>query len=193
MFSVFLFGASDLEQRLLESLDNSFTKTATERDINFWRSNTLNMVMATEDHKRQVHDRKKELVAQIESLLVNTVPAGGNAGKRAASLKIVVDQAVALALTLRVQRAHYFLYHQSPGKKLNEGVMELEGDADDDSEDGSGGEDSGGGRIMGLFRGRGQKKTIGLTVFPALIKSGNDEGENYDNKVCLCKAKVLGN
>lgn len=195
VFSVFLFGASDPEQQLLQSLDSSFIKTATERDVHFWRSNTLNMVVATEDHKRSLRDRKKELVAQIESLLANTVPAGGNAGKRVDSLKIVVDQAVALALTLRVQRAHYYLYHHGPGEKLDKTFMEMEGDADDDSDDGSGGESSGGGRIMGLFRGRGQKKTIaitiGLTVFPALIKGGNDEGEDYDKRVCLFKAKVL--
>lgn len=188
VFSAFLFGADGQEQQLLKSLANSFIDTATVREIHFWRSNTLKMVVATEHFKRSVCERKKEIVAEIESLLVDTVPAGGNAGKRADSLKIVVDQAVALALTLRVQRAKYFLYRQGPGKKLHGDFMQLE---DDDSEDEGGEEGGSGSRFMGLLKGKSQKKS-GLTVFPALVKNGNDEGENYDKSECLCKAKVLG-
>lgn len=148
------------------------------------------MVVATESHRRRVRERKRELVTEIESLLVSTIPPNGNAEKRADSLRIVVDQAVALALTLRVQRANYFLYYESPGKKLQEEIMELEGGADDDSDDESGGESSGR-KFMEFLKGRGQKR-IGLTVFPALIKDGNDEGENYNDSECLFKAKVLG-
>lgn len=69
--------------------------------------------------------------------------------------------------------------------------MEMEGDADDDSEDGDGGDGGSNNRFMDLFKGKIQRK-IGLTVFPALIKKGNDEGENYDRCECLYKAKVLG-
>lgn len=191
VFSVFLFGAEDKEQQLLESLYKSFDKTATPREMNFWRSNTLKMVVATESHRRRVRERKKELVAEIESLLVSTIPAKGNAGKRADSLKIVVDQAVALALTLRVQRAKYFLYHPSPGKKLLGEIMELEGGADDDSDDESGGESSSSSRLIEFLKGKGQKK-VGLMLIPALIKNGNDEGEKYDESECLFKARVLG-
>lgn len=190
VFSAFIFGAEDKEQQLLKSLYKSFSKTATPREINFWRSNTLKMVVATESHRRRVRERKKELVAEIESLLVNTIPAKGNAGKRADSLEIVVDQAVALALTLRVQRANYFLYHESPGKKLQGEIMELEGGADD-SDDESG-EESSSNRLIEFLKGKGQQRKVGLTLFPALIKNGNDEGEKYDESECLFKAKVLG-
>lgn len=188
VFSAFLFGADNQEQQLLKSLANSFTETATVREIHFWRSDTLKMVVATEHHKRSVCERKKEIVAKIESLLVDTVPAGGNAGKRVDSLKIVVDQAVALALMLRVQRAEYFLYRPGPGKKLQENLMQLE---DDDSEDEGGEEGGSGSRLMEFLKGKSQKK-IGLTVYPALVKNGNDEGENYEQSECLCKARVLG-
>lgn len=191
VFAVFLFGADDRDQRFLVSLSESFAKTATQREIHFWRSSTLKMIVATDGHKQRVRERKKELVAQIESLLVNTAPVGGNAGKRTESLKVVVDQAVTLALTLRIQRARYYLYYLPPGKKFNEAYMEMaQDDADDDSEDGSGGEGTGT-KIMGFLTGKGQKK-IGVTVFPALIKSGNEDGDKYDENLWVCKAKVLG-
>lgn len=187
VFSTFLFGADDKEQQLLRSMFESFAKTATPREINFWRSNTLMMIVATDVHKRRVHERKKEFVVELESLLVNTVPANGNSGKRVDSLKIVVDQAVALALTLRAQRANYFLYCESPGKKFQESIMELEGDADDDSDDS--GESSN--KLIEFLKGKRVQRKIGLTMFPALLKGGNDEGENYENFECLFKARVL--
>lgn len=193
IFDRFLFGMDDKEEKYWSNLAESFGKTSTQREVNFWRSSTIKMIMATELHQRKIKDRKKELVVQLESILVNTVPATGNATKRMENLKIVVDQAVNLALTLRVQRARYFLYNPQPGKKFQDHFMEpAEDDMDDDSDGEASGEE-GGGKFMGIpfLKVKSQKKVVGLSVYPALIKSGNEDGEKYDENVCVCKAKAL--
>lgn len=198
IFNPFLFGMEENEEIFFKDLATSFSKTSTPKEINFWRSTTLKMIAATESHKRKVNQRKKELVAQLESILVNTLPPTGgsaaNSARRTENLKTIVDQAASLAITLHMQRPRYYLYCLPPGKKFEDSYMEPAEDADDDSDDGgSGGEERGsfiGNFMPSSLKGKQQRK-VGLVIYPALIKSGNEDGEKYNENICICKAKVL--
>lgn len=188
IFDRFVFGLTKTQEEHFNSLAKSFEKTSTPKDINFWRSSTLEMMIATEAHQKNVQEQKKDLIAQLESILVNTIPHDGDTKERIEDLQNIVNDAVNLALTLSVQRARYYLHSPLPGETLEPFIES----AEDSSEDGAKESELRGSRLLNRsITQKVQKRVVELTVYPALAKRGNEDGEKYDQVVYICNAKAL--
>ncbi|RPB17680.1 hypothetical protein P167DRAFT_601482 [Morchella conica CCBAS932] len=185
IFRSFLFGLDQAEEKHLKSLESSFAEQSAEKEIQFWRSTTLRMLIASESHKRKVNSSIDTITSEIRIFLESIFPpsAGSSVSNYGAeALKTIVTHAAELSLVLRTQRPLYTLFPPPSGSPFLKHMESAEPSLDND--------DSGGG-VFGLRRTKAPQDKVRLTIFPLLVKSGSEDGDKYDTELIIHKGKIL--
>ncbi|KAI9836015.1 MAG: hypothetical protein M1837_003533 [Sclerophora amabilis] len=144
--------------------------------INRLRGTTLALIM--ESNPDFINDHKNKLAAQVEdrinNILAGMTGASSPSKVRDKTLRSIIDQAVVLSQTFRVQHAQFTVEIPSTDPALpaafDPAIMEdIKAGEEDD--------------LMG-------RPILGVT-FPAVFKAGDANGENLHLKNVIVKAKVL--
>ncbi|KAH0608082.1 uncharacterized protein H6S33_002134 [Morchella sextelata] len=186
IFRPFLFGLDETEEKYLKSLESSLAEQSTEKEIQFWRSTTLRMLIASKSHKSKVDSSIDKVASEIKSFLETIFPpsAGSPVSNYGAeALKTVITHAAELSLALRMQRPSYTLSAPPSGSPFLKHMESAEPSLDND--------DSGGGLMGTLRRTKPPQDKVRLTIFPLLHKSGNEDGDEYDKVFVIHKGKIL--
>lgn len=187
IFEPFLFGLDEAEEKHLKSLESSFDEQSTEKEIQFWRSTTLRMLIASESHKRKVESSIDKIASEIRIFLESMFPPSADSSVSnygPAVLKTIITHAAELSLVLRAQRPLYTLFPPLSGSPFLKYFESAEPSLDND--------DSGGGGLMGgLRQTKAPQDKVRLTIFPLLFKSGSEDGDKYDTNLVIHKGKIL--
>jgi len=165
-----LFGLS-MKYKWCESLVQTFEDmqlTLSATAFNKWRATTIEAIQESEDLQRSVQKASQAVIGGICHCLCRVTNIElSESGKT--SLKSITKRAVSLAHLFRMQRARYDFHLPSPGDAFDPAVME----------DASG---SGEAQIEVAVR---------CATFPAVIKLGDEYGDNLHLRNVIVKAKVL--
>ncbi|KAK5120268.1 hypothetical protein LTR85_006474 [Meristemomyces frigidus] len=144
-----------------ENLEHQLTSMA----YNKWRAATLEAIQHSEGFDALVQTAVTRMTATMVSVLSKLTESEPNAS----GLANVVKRAVSLAHLLRLQRARYDLYLPSPTDSFDPATME------DDSD-----------------RSEGRPgSAVRCAIFPAVLKIGDEYGDNVHLRNVIVKAKVL--
>ncbi|KAK6515361.1 hypothetical protein TWF506_007702 [Arthrobotrys conoides] len=159
------------------------TSSAPAPAINSWRSETFFLLDKSDDFTSQRKAAVSTIADKIEQL---TYPLAGSKQTfqgdpaRYKFLEGVVQKAADFALSLGKQRANFQILSEPAGCEFGYATM-------DDVSQQTDVITSADGAVSHPLEGR----PIQATVFPLLLKYGNESGEGYDQITILSKAKVL--
>ncbi|TKA32716.1 hypothetical protein B0A50_00941 [Salinomyces thailandicus] len=166
----FLFGMSGKQQWCAELLQAA----SSMRDVldlpgyNKWRAATVDSLRQSDALQTLVRTAVENVATSICGCLCKVTGIDiGPAGK--ASLINIIKRAVSLAHLFTVQQAHYEFEFPRPGSALDPEMME------ESAEDGD----------------ALTSPVISCTTFPAVIKFGDEDGNNLHLRNAIVKAKVL--
>ncbi|KAK6363532.1 hypothetical protein TWF730_000963 [Orbilia blumenaviensis] len=159
------------------------TSSAPANAINNWRSETFFLLEKSDDFSSQRKAAVSIISDKIEQLtypLAATKQTFQGDPARYKFLEGVVKKAADLALALGKQRANFQVLSEPAGCEFGHATM-------DDVSQQTDVITSADGATTHPLEGR----PIKATVFPLLLKYGNESGEGYDQITILSKAKVL--
>lgn len=148
----------------IESLRDVLTPVPYNR----WRAATLDAIRQSETFQNAVQHASMNVVESLSSTLSKLTETDVNETGRT-SLQSIVRRAVTLANLLRVQLARYDFYLPKPTDSFDAGMME----------DISEGSDA------------GPECAVRCATFPAVVKIGDEHGDNIPLRNVILKAKVL--
>ncbi|KAF3177012.1 hypothetical protein TWF788_007859 [Orbilia oligospora] len=159
------------------------TSSAPAPTINNWRSETFFLLEKSDDFTSQRKAAVSTIADKIEQLtypLAATKQTFQGDPARYKFLEGVVQKAADFALSLGKQRANFQILSEPAGCEFGYATMDDVSQQTDviTSADGS---------MSHPLEGR----PIQATIFPLLLKYGNESGEGYDQITILSKAKVL--
>ncbi|KAK6356284.1 hypothetical protein TWF718_000652 [Orbilia javanica] len=159
------------------------TSSAPAPAINSWRSETFFLLDKSDDFSSQRRAAVSTIADKIEQLtypLAATKQSFQGDPARYKFLEGVVQKAADFALALGKQRANFQVLSEPAGCEFGYATM-------DDVSQQTDTITSADGTVSHPLEGR----PIQATVFPLLLKYGNESGEGYDQITILSKAKVL--
>lgn len=185
VFTKYLFGIDREQRRKLKSLEKTLSEVKPAAAVHLWRATTLTLLS-----KREAFQQKREqdiqlVVRTILEILSEILPPPSiRKAQIQEQLTRVIKSAVNLSIEMRCQRPEYIMLPPiQPEYDANGDLMskvtfiaalmnERSGD------------------IASNEELEAQKAVVRITLFPAVVKKGDDSGEG-DEEIVICPAQVL--